>query len=159
MRFWLQILIINLIALPSVYSQQQYTESACILLQHQVKRFSHDLHSKVYRESKYQLDTYCRNPIPTPLDVANFVPDNQIRTVRPFTPPPAPTLREMLAAEVSSVEAETPLPPMQQPAAAAATSETDITSTLFDSKLKLFTVPLVLLFGFIVLRGLIRRLF
>lgn len=160
MRFGFLALSCILLASPWGYSQQQYTESACILLQHQVKRFSQDPLSKIYRESKYQLDTYCRNPIPTPMDVASFVPDNQIRTVRPISPPPVLTLRQMMAAEPSPVVAEAPVAPAEKPAAAAAVGAIpDETASLFDNKLNLLAIPLVVLFGFILLRGIMRRLF
>ncbi|GGW72087.1 hypothetical protein [Alishewanella tabrizica] len=158
MRYGLLALSCILLASPWVYSQQQYTESACILLEHQAKRFSQDPFGRIYQESKYQLETYCSNPIPRPIDVANFVPDNQIRTVRPISPPPALTLKQMMAAETSPVVAATPLATSEKSASAAVMGPMpDETASVFDNKQNVLAIPLVVLLGFILLRSIMRR--
>lgn len=159
MRYGLVALFCLFLASPWVYSQQQYTESACILLEHQVKRFSQDPFGKIYQESKYQVDTFCRDPIPRQKDIANFLPDNQIRTVRPISPPPALTLKQMMAAETSPVVATIPVATFEKSASAAVTGPMpDETASVFDNKQNVLAIPLVVLLGFILLRLIMRRL-
>ncbi|SNY50092.1 Nuclease-related domain-containing protein [Arsukibacterium tuosuense] len=66
MRFWLFTLLLLLLRSPLAYSQQQYTEAACILLQQQIERFSPQPQLSTYQDSKRQFDKHCQKPIPAP---------------------------------------------------------------------------------------------
>ncbi|WP_333606657.1 nuclease-related domain-containing protein [Arsukibacterium sp.] len=66
MRCWLLSLSLLLLSSPLAYSQQQYTEAACILLQQQIERFSHQPQLSTYQDSKRQFDNHCQNPLPAP---------------------------------------------------------------------------------------------
>ena len=74
MRYWRFTLLLLLLMSPLAYSQQQYSEAACILLQQQIDRFSNQQLS-AYQDSKRQFDKHCRNPIPAtdkPLSLTNI---------------------------------------------------------------------------------------
>ena len=62
MRTLLIALSLLLLVSPLVYSQQQYTEGACIMLQQQIDRFSHQKQNSNYRSAKREYDRFCRKP-------------------------------------------------------------------------------------------------
>ena len=64
MRFTLPLL---LLISPLAFGQKQYTEAACLLLQHQVVQFSHQPNSHNYQSAKREVDNHCQNPIPAPV--------------------------------------------------------------------------------------------
>ena len=66
MRYWRFTLLLLLLMSPLAYSQQQYSEAACILLQQQIERFSHQPRLSTYQDSKRQFAKHCQNPLPAP---------------------------------------------------------------------------------------------
>lgn len=67
MRCLLFILSLLLLSSPSVYGLQQYTEGACILLDQQIQRFSHQPQSSNYRNAKLEYEKHCTKssrPVP-----------------------------------------------------------------------------------------------
>jgi hypothetical protein len=64
MRFTLPLL---LLISPLAFSQKQYTEGACLLLQHQMVQFSAQPNSHNYQSAKREFDNHCQNPIPAPV--------------------------------------------------------------------------------------------
>ncbi|MFY8275402.1 nuclease-related domain-containing protein [Pseudoalteromonas sp. SSDWG2] len=58
---WIPLLACVLLSSP-LYANDQYTESECILLQHQANDFSHNKLSVQYRSAKQKLDKHCINP-------------------------------------------------------------------------------------------------
>ena len=63
MRCTFCILLLLVLSLPKVFGQQQYTEGACILLQQQIDRFSHQKQNSNYRNAKNEYERFCRAPI------------------------------------------------------------------------------------------------
>mgnify|MGYP006167109469 CR=1 FL=1 len=61
MRFTLPLL---LLISPLAFGQKQYTEAACLLLQHQMVQFSAQPNSHNYQSAKREVDNHCQNPIP-----------------------------------------------------------------------------------------------
>lgn len=61
MRFTLPLL---LLISPLAFGQKQYTEGACLLLQHQMAQFSHQPNSHNYQSAKREVDNHCQNRIP-----------------------------------------------------------------------------------------------
>ncbi|WP_161796368.1 nuclease-related domain-containing protein [Arsukibacterium ikkense] len=53
-----------LLMCAQAFAQQQYTEGACILLDQQIQRFSHQPQSSNYRNAKNEYERYCRKPNP-----------------------------------------------------------------------------------------------
>src|SRR5690606_27380154 len=47
---------------PLAYSQQQYSEGACILLAQQIDRFSQQKQSSNYRSARREYDRFCLQP-------------------------------------------------------------------------------------------------
>ncbi|MBV2129138.1 nuclease-related domain-containing protein [Arsukibacterium indicum] len=66
MRCWRLTLSLLLLSAPLAYGQPQYSEAACILLQQQIERFSHQPQLSTYQDSKRQFDNHCQNPLPAP---------------------------------------------------------------------------------------------
>lgn len=64
MRFTLPLL---LLISPLAFGQKQYTEGACLLLQHQMVQFSAQPNSHNYQSAKREVDNHCQNPIPAPV--------------------------------------------------------------------------------------------
>ena len=64
MRFTLPLL---LFISPLAFGQKQYTEGACLLLQHQMVQFAHQPNSHNYQSAKREVDNHCQNPIPAPV--------------------------------------------------------------------------------------------
>ena len=62
MPLLLLILSLLLMVSPSAYSQQQYSEGACILLQQQIDRFSQQKQSSNYRSARREYDRFCLQP-------------------------------------------------------------------------------------------------
>ena len=113
MRFTLPLL---LLISPLAFGQKQYTEAACLLLQHQMVQFSHQPNSYNYQSAKREVDNHCQNPIPAPVkdvvltnipakpvtvsSVKNTVttkPVNTATAAKAVTPPPVkPTPAEPL---------------------------------------------------------------
>ena len=48
---------------PTVYSEQQYTEGACILLQQQIDRFSQHKQNSNYRSATREYNRFCNKPV------------------------------------------------------------------------------------------------
>ena len=63
MRCTFYILLLFVLSLPKAFGQQQYTEGACILLQQQIDRFSHQKQNSNYRNAKNEYERFCRAPI------------------------------------------------------------------------------------------------
>ena len=63
MRCTFYILLLFVLSLPMAFGQQQYTEGACILLQQQIDRFSHQKQNSNYRNAKNEYERFCRAPI------------------------------------------------------------------------------------------------
>ncbi|MBZ9611314.1 nuclease-related domain-containing protein [Rheinheimera maricola] len=66
MRGLLLSLLLFILGSPMVYGQQQYTEGACILLQQQIARFSHQKQNSNYRSATREYDRFCRKPAKPP---------------------------------------------------------------------------------------------
>ena len=67
MRWMRFILPLLLLISPLAFGQKQYTEAACLLLQHQMAQFSHQPNSHNYQSAKREVDNHCQNPIPAPV--------------------------------------------------------------------------------------------
>lgn len=63
MRWTFYILVLLVLSLPGAFGQQQYTEGACILLQQQIDRFSHQKQNSNYRNAKNEYERFCRKPV------------------------------------------------------------------------------------------------
>uniref|UniRef100_UPI004048D36F nuclease-related domain-containing protein n=1 Tax=Rheinheimera sp. TaxID=1869214 RepID=UPI004048D36F len=63
MRWSFCILVLLVLSLPGAFGQQQYTEGACILLQQQIDRFSHQKQNSNYRNAKSEYERFCRKPV------------------------------------------------------------------------------------------------
>ena len=63
MRWSFYILVLLVLSLPGAFGQQQYTEGACILLQQQIDRFSHQKQNSNYRNAKSEYERFCRKPV------------------------------------------------------------------------------------------------
>jgi hypothetical protein len=64
MRFTLPLL---LLISPLAFGQKQYTEGACLLLQHQMVQFSNQPNNHNYQSAKREVDNHCQAPIPAPV--------------------------------------------------------------------------------------------
>jgi hypothetical protein len=64
MRFTLPLL---LLISPLAFGQKQYTEGACLLLQHQMVQFSAQPNSHNYQSAKREFNNHCQNPRPVPV--------------------------------------------------------------------------------------------
>lgn len=60
-------LLLLMLISPLAFAQKQYTEGACLLLQHQMVQFSAQPSSHNYRSAKREFDNHCQNPIPAPV--------------------------------------------------------------------------------------------
>ncbi len=137
MRFTLPLL---LLFSPLAFGQNQYTEAACLLLQHQMSQFSNQPNSHNYQSAKREVDNHCQNPIPAPVkDVvltnisAKPVAVGSVKsTVN--TQPVNPAVAD---------KATTPSP--VKPAPAAAPKPADVLSALFAPVLAFFGGMLAIL--------------
>ncbi|GAB2907504.1 hypothetical protein GCM10027181_03290 [Rheinheimera gaetbuli] len=64
MRFTLPLL---LLISPLAFGQKQYTEGACLLLQHHMLQFAAQPNNHNYQSAKREVDNHCQNPIPAPV--------------------------------------------------------------------------------------------
>jgi hypothetical protein len=81
MRWMLFTLPLLLLISPLAFGQQQYSAAACILLQQQIERFSHQPQLSSYQDSKRQFAKHCQNPIPAldkPLVLTNILAKAQV---------------------------------------------------------------------------------
>ncbi|QBL10450.1 NERD domain-containing protein [Rheinheimera sp. D18] len=63
MRYLLLALSLLIFVSPQVYSQQQYTEGACIMLQQQIDRFSHQKQNSNFVSATREYEKFCRKPV------------------------------------------------------------------------------------------------
>ncbi|MDP5137794.1 nuclease-related domain-containing protein [Rheinheimera baltica] len=137
MRFTLPLL---LFISPLAFGQKQYTEGACLLLQHQMAQFAHQPNSHNYQSAKREFDNHCQNPIPAPVKdlVLTNIPAKPITvggvkntvTIKPVN---------------NTAAAKAATPPPVKPAPAAAPKPADVLTALFAPVLVFFGSILALL--------------
>jgi len=147
MRFTLPLL---LLISPLAFGQKQYTEGACLLLQHQMVQFLAQPNSHNYQSAKRAFDNHCQNPIPAP--VKDLVLTNiPAKPVTVGSAANAVTTKQANANVV--VKAATP-PPVK-PAPAAIPKPADVLTALFAPVLAFFGSILALLFLLALVLGLL----
>ncbi|MDR6981840.1 hypothetical protein J2X32_000448 [Rheinheimera pacifica] len=147
MRFTLPLL---LLISPMAFGQKQYTEGACLLLQHQMVQFSAQPSSHNYQNAKREFDNHCQNPIPAP--VKNLVLTNiPAKPVTVGSAANAVTTKQVNA----NVVAKAATPPPVKPAPAAIPKPADVLTALFAPILAFFGSILTLLFLLALVLGLL----
>ena len=111
MRFTLPLL---LLISPLAFGQKQYTEAACLLLQHQMVQFSAQLNSHKYQSAKREFDNHCQNPIPAPVK-------DLVLTNIPAKPITVGSVKSTVGTKPvnANVAVKTAIPPPLKPAPAA----------------------------------------
>ena len=99
MPLLLLILSLLLMVSPLAYSQQQYSEGACILLAQQIDRFSQQKQSSNYRSARREYDRFCLQPATRRPAVVKTLPDSTAVDA------PAPATKAM--AEAAAVSPDT----------------------------------------------------
>lgn len=140
MRFTLMLL---LVISPLAFGQKQYTEAACLLLQHQMVQFAHQPNSHNYQSAKREVDNHCQNPIAAP--VKDLVLTNiPAKTITVGSVKNTVTTKPVNTA----VAVRTATPPPVKPAPAAAPKPADVLSALFAPVLAFFGGILAMLLLF-----------
>lgn len=142
MRFTLPLL---LLFSPLAFGQNQYTEAACLLLQHQMSQFSNQPNSHNYQSAKREVDNHCQNPIPTPVK-------DVVLTNISAKPVAVGSVKNTVNTQpVNTVVADKAaiLPPVK-PAPAAAPKPADLLTALFAPVLTFFGGILAMLLLFAV---------
>lgn len=137
MRFTLPLLLfISLFA----FGQKQYTEAACLLLQHQMSQFSHLPNSHNYQSAKRELDNHCQNPIPAPVK-------DEVLTNIPEKPVAVGSVKSTVNTQPvnPAVADKATTPPPVKPAPAAAPKPADVLTALFAPVLAFFGGMLAIL--------------
>ncbi|MEO3877163.1 nuclease-related domain-containing protein [Rheinheimera fenheensis] len=143
MRFTVPLL---LLFSPMAFGQKQYTEAACLLLQHQMVQFSHQPNSHNYQSAKREVDNHCQNPIPAPLKdiVLTNIP------AKPVTVSSVKNTVTNRPVNTATVTKAT-IPPQVKPAPAAAPKPADVLKGLFAPVLAFFGGVLAMLLLFTAL--------
>lgn len=142
MRFTLPLL---LLISPLVFGQKQYTEGACLLLQHQMAQFSAQPNSHNYQSAKRAFDNHCQNPTPAPVKdvVLTNVP------AKPLTV--GSTKNTVITKPVNAnVAVKAATPPPVKPVPAAVPKPADVLTALFAPVLAFLGSILAMLLLFVV---------
>lgn len=127
MRTLLITLSLLLLVSPLVYSQQQYTEGACIMLQQQIDRFSHQKQNSNYRSAKREYDRFCRQP--TTMMQREMRASDYSAVAKP-APATQPTVSQSNANQNSASQVSAPQADnVQTPAPQTAVAETSVELT------------------------------
>ena len=144
MRFTLPLLML---ISPLAFGQKQYTEAACLLLQHQMVQFAHQPNSHNYQSAKREVDNHCQNPIPAPVK-------DLVLTNIPAKPVTVGSVKNTATTKPVNNTAATKAatPPPVKPATAAPPKPADVLKGLFAPILALFggMLAMLLLFVFVV---------
>jgi hypothetical protein len=144
MRFTLPLL---LFISPLAFGQKQYTEAACLLLQHQMVQFSAQPNSHNYQSAKREVDNHCQNPIPAP--VKDLVLTNiPAKTITVGSVKNTVTTKPVNA----NVAVKAATPPPVKPAPAVPPKPADVLKALFAPVLALLggMLAFVLLFAIVI---------
>ncbi|MDX5405453.1 MAG: NERD domain-containing protein [Chromatiaceae bacterium] len=143
MRFTLPLL---LLCSPQAFGQKQYTEAACLLLQHQMAQFSHQPNSQNYQSAKREVDNHCQNPIPAPVK-------DLVLTNIPAKPITVSSVKNTVTTKSvnTATSAKATTPPPVKPAPAAAPKPADVLKGLFAPVAALFGAILALLGGMLAM--------
>jgi type IV secretory pathway VirB2 component (pilin) len=146
MRWMRFILPLLLLISPLAFGQKQYTEGACLLLQHQMVQFSAQSNSHNYQSAKHAFDNHCQNPIPAP--VKDLVLTNTpAKTITVGSVKNTVTTKPVNTA----IAAKAATPPPVRPAPAAPPKPADVLKGLFATILALFGAILALLGGMLAM--------
>lgn len=147
MRWMRFILPLLLLISPLAFSQKQYTEGACLLLQHQMAQFAHQPNSHNYQSAKHEFDNHCQNPIPAPVK-------DLVLTNVPAKPVAVGSVKNTVTTKPvnNTAAAKAATPPPVKPAPAAPPKPADVLKGLFAPVLALFggMLALVLLFAIVI---------
>ncbi|WP_051219990.1 nuclease-related domain-containing protein [Rheinheimera baltica] len=137
MRFTLPLL---LLISPLAFGEKQYTEGACLLLQHQMVQFSAQPNSHNYHSAKREVDNHCQNPIPAPVK-------DLVLTNIPAKPITVGGVKNTVTTKPvnNTAAAKAATPPPVKPAPAAAPKPADVLTALFAPVLVFFGSILALL--------------
>ncbi|WNO62104.1 nuclease-related domain-containing protein [Rheinheimera sp. MMS21-TC3] len=102
MRYLLLVLSLLLFLSSQVYSQQQYTEGACIMLQQQIDRFSNQKQNSNYRNASREYEKYCRNPV-------SFLSHPAVTNEQAVTKKPEPAIKKIQTETKADVKTKTEL--------------------------------------------------
>lgn len=143
MRFTLPLL---LFICPQAFGQKQYTEGACLLLQHQMVQFAAQPNSHNYQSAKREFDNHCQNPIPAPVK-------DLVLTNIPAKPITVGSVKSTVGTKPvnANVAVKTAIPPPLKPAPAAPPKPADVLKGLFAPVLALFGAILALLGGMLAM--------
>ncbi|MEH8019071.1 NERD domain-containing protein [Rheinheimera muenzenbergensis] len=147
MRFTLPLL---LVISPLVFGQKQYTEGACLLLQHQMVQFSSQPNSHNYQSAKREVDNHCQNTIPAPVK-------DLVLTNIPAKPVAVGSVKNTATAKPVSanVAVKAATPPPVKPAPAAPPKPADVLTALFAPVFALLGSMLAMLLLFIFVIGVL----
>ncbi|GAB2907436.1 nuclease-related domain-containing protein [Rheinheimera gaetbuli] len=144
MRFTLPLL---LLISPLAFGQKQYTEGACLLLQHQMVQFANQPNSHNYQSAKRESDNHCQNPIPAPVK-------DVVLTNIPAKPVTVGSVAKAVTTKPANanVAVKAVTPPPVKPAPASPPKPADVLKGLFAPVLAMFggMLALVLLFAIVI---------
>lgn len=142
MHFTLPLLILFS---PLAFGQKQYTEGACLLLQHQMMQFSHQPNSHNYQSAKREVDNHCQNPIPAPVKdvVLTNIPAKALTVGSVKNTVTTKPVNTAVVAKAAT------LPPVK-PAPAAVPKPADVLTALFAPVLAFLGSILAMLLLFVV---------
>ena len=145
-RFSLPLLLIS----PLAFGQKQYTEGACLLLQHQMVQFAHQPNSHNYLSAKREVDNHCQNPIPAPVK-------DLVLTNIPAKPVTVSSVKNPLTTKPvnTAVAVKTAVPPPVEPAPAAAPKPADMLKALLAPVQAVLGSMLAMVFLFVCVLGLL----
>lgn len=150
MRWMRFTLLLLLVISPLAFGQKQYTEAACLLLQHQMTQFANQPNSHNYQSAKREVDNHCQNPIPAPVK-------DVVLTNIPAKPITVSSVKNTVTNKPvnTAVAVKTATPSPVKPVPAAPPKPADVLSALFApvlaflggilAMLLLFTTVLVIL--------------
>ena len=145
-RFSLPLLLIS----PLAFGQKQYTEGACLLLQHQMAQFAHQPNSHNYQSAKREVDNHCQNPIPAPVK-------DVVLTNIPAKPVTVGSVKNTVTTRPvnSTVAVKTATPPPVKPVPATPPKPADVLTALFAPVFALLGSMLAMLLLFIFVIGVL----
>lgn len=147
MRFTLPLLML---ISPLAFGQKQYTEGACLLLQHQMVQFSAQPNSHNYQSAKRAFDNHCQNPIPAPVK-------DLVLTNIPAKPVAVASAKNTVTTKPvnANVAVKAATPPPGKPAPAAVPKPADVLTALFAPVLAFLGSILAMLLLLALLAGLL----
>ncbi|SEH85757.1 Nuclease-related domain-containing protein [Rheinheimera pacifica] len=147
MRFTLPLLLLTS---PLAFGQKQYTEGACLLLQHQIVQFSNQPNSHNYQSAKREFDNHCQNPIPAPVK-------DLVLTNIPAKPITVGSVKNTVTTKPvnANVAVKAATPPPVKPAPSAQPKPADVLKGLFAPVLALLGSMLAMLLLLALVVGLL----